>query len=160
MKQPRTWILLADGAQARIIRQLKAEPESGERQADLAYEFEKDSLRAIMSDRPGRSFSSHDARRSAMEYRSDPVREQQKVFAGLLIADLEKRLQVGEFDRLAVIAEPRMLGLIRERLAKPLRDVVIAQIDKDLNRLPHAELVDAIDKLGIKGLRPVRAANA
>lgn len=151
MKQTRTWILLADGARARIIRQLKADPESGERPADLTYEFQKESLREIMSDRPGRSYSSHDARRSGMEYHSDPVREREKAFADQLIAELEQHLAAGQFDRLAIIAEPRMLGLIRDRISKQLQAVVIAEIDKDLTKLPRTELVEAIIELGVYG---------
>lgn len=159
MKQNRTWILLADGARARIIRQLKADSESGERPEDLTYEFQKEQLREIMSDRPGRSYSSHDARRSAMEYHSDPVREREKDFADQLLAELERHQAAGQFDRLAIIAEPRMLGLIRDRISKQLQALVIAEIDKDLTKLPRTELVGAIVELGVYGLRAEHPSN-
>lgn len=41
-------------------------------------------LRKIMADTPGRNFTSTGPRRSAMEYHSDPVRDEIRTFAALL----------------------------------------------------------------------------
>jgi Protein required for attachment to host cells len=75
MKAKRIWVLVADGARARIIRELVLGADAGERLDDIVFDAEHKQLREIMSDRPGRTFASQGARRSAMEYHSDPVRE-------------------------------------------------------------------------------------
>ncbi len=147
MKQPKTWFLVTDGAKARIVRDLKIRPGTGERLEDLVLEVQHNRRQEIMADRPGRSFSSHDARRSAMEYRSDPVREQQQGFAAKLIEDLEGHRKGEAFDRLVIIAAPRMLGLLREAMPGSLKSVVVGEFAKDLANLPENKLHDTLANL-------------
>ncbi|MGV6871878.1 host attachment protein [Pseudochelatococcus sp. B33] len=149
MKAETTWVLIADGARARIVRDLGASRESGERPGDLVFEIDHKKLREIMSDKPGRSFSSHGPQRSAMEYSSDPVQAQEEKFAGTLLKELERRHASGEFDRLAIIAEPRLLGVIRRILPSTLRGTIVKEVAKDLTKLPEQELREAIAELGI-----------
>lgn len=151
MKPTRTWILIADSSRARIVRSAGAKAEPLE---DIVFEADHKQLKEIMADKPGRSFASVGTNRSAMEYHSDPVRRQSEEFAALLVEELGQRSAGGEFDRLAVVAEPRMLGLIRRALPQQLADKVVAEIDKDLTKLPALELRDAIAGLGIPGLVP------
>ena len=155
MKKLKTWFLVCDGAQARLVRDLTQDPEAGADGEDLLFVNEHKPLRQIMSDRPGRSFASHGARRSAMEYRSDPVREQQVRFAAMLTRQLEEHRLAHAFDRLVIVAEPRMLGIIREALPQALEALVVGEFDKDLSKLPtktlHAALAD-LDIVGRPGL--------
>ncbi|NJR13408.1 MAG: SDR family NAD(P)-dependent oxidoreductase [Phyllobacteriaceae bacterium] len=81
MKHPRTWMLVADASAAKIIRQLHPDRQTGQREDDLQFSQPERKLGAIMSDRPGRSFSFGGQHRSSMEYSSDPVRERQRAFA-------------------------------------------------------------------------------
>ena len=149
MKQPKTWYLVADGAQAHIVRELVRDPETGERLDDVSFQAEHKPMRRIMSDRPGRSFASHGARRSAMEYHSNPVREQQVRFAERLVGYLEEQYAVAAFDRLVIAAEPRMLGTIRHTLPQSLKQRLIAEFDKDLTKLPAEALYSALRELNI-----------
>jgi len=160
MKPPRIWVLVADGSRARIVRnpaqntrdRLPERIETAESNEDIVFEAEHKPLREIMSDKPGRSFASEGARRSAMVYHSDPVRNQEKEFASTLIATLEERRQAGEFDRLVVVAPPRMLGLIRQQLPDALRDVVTGEIAKDYTKLGWKQLRGAIAGIDLAGL--------
>lgn len=70
VKKPRIWILVADGSRARIVRY----DANGKHSDDLVFEADHKQLKEIMADKPGRSFASMGAKRSAMEYHSDPVR--------------------------------------------------------------------------------------
>lgn len=151
MKAKRIWVLVADGARARIIRELVSGSDAGERLDDIVFDAEHKQLREIMSDRPGRTFASQGARRSAMEYHSDPVREREEAFAATLVDHLVRHHTADEFDALAIIAEPRMLGLIRQNLPASIRDLVTREIAKDLTKLPGLRLRDAILELGIAG---------
>lgn len=144
MKRPRTWILLADGGSARLVRQLRPDPETGERLEDISLSHEEKPLRQIMSDRPGRSFSSTSRHRSAMEYGSDPVRDGHRQFAARIVEELSQHRAAGSFDRLILIAEPRMLGLLRDELDEPLRAMIADEIDKDLIKLPREKLIEVV----------------
>jgi protein required for attachment to host cells len=88
-----------------------------------------------------------------MEYRSDPVRLQTERFARVLADELERRRAAGEFDRIAIVAEPRMLGAIRQRLPHQLAAAVSLEVAKDLTKLPLDELRTAIAEIGVPGLR-------
>ena len=70
-------------------------------------------LREIMADGPGRSFASTDARRSAMEYHSDPLLDDTCRFATSIVSALEARFERGDFDGLVICALPRMLNALR-----------------------------------------------
>jgi protein required for attachment to host cells len=148
MKKLKKWILIADATRARIIRELVPDPETGERLEDIVMETEHKPARQIMSDRPGRSFSSHSDQRSAMEYRSDPVRVQQARFAAEIVETLDKQRKSDAFDQLIIVAEPRMLGIIRENLPDALKPFVKGEYDKDLSNLPVKKLHEALANLG------------
>lgn len=149
MKAKITWILVADGAHARIVRQTEAKAGGRGPVDDLVFEIDHKQLGEIMSDRPGRSFASEGARRSAMEYHSDAVLAQKTRFAETLLEELAQRHAAGEFERLVIVAEPRMLGVIRQKLSPTLHQTVIAEIAKDLTKLPRQELWRAVAELGI-----------
>ncbi|MCR5943986.1 hypothetical protein CQ057_21760 [Ochrobactrum sp. MYb49] len=53
-------------------------------------------LDEIMSDRPGRSFASERVRRSAIEYRLEPEKDQEARFADMLVGELKRRLRARE----------------------------------------------------------------
>lgn len=157
MKPKITWVLIADGARARIVRDLEATGELADRLQDLTFDTDQKQLREIMADRPGRSFASEGSRRSAMEYHSDPVREQESAFADMLIEQLERRHAAHEFDGLAIVAEPRMLGLLRQKLSPKLSGAVIKEVSKDWTKLSPAALRRAIVDLGIAAPQHSRA---
>lgn len=137
--------MVADGARARIV----CSPAAGGKDEvnELVFETDHKSLREIMSDRPGRSFASHGTRRSAMEYASEPEKEQEERFASLLLEELEHRLSAGEFDQLTIVAEPRMLGNLRHAISPALRRVVVAEFARDLTKTPTSDLSAMLAKL-------------
>lgn len=151
MKPTITWVLIADGARGRIVRDLEVAGDAADRLHDLTFDADQKQLREIMADRPGRSFASEGSRRSAMEYHSNPVREQESAFADMLIEQLEHRHAAHEFDRLAIVAEPRMLGVLRQKLSPKLSVAVIKEVSKDWTKLSPAGLRRAIVDLGVAG---------
>lgn len=101
-----------------------------------------------MVDKPGRSFASVGTRRSAMEYRSDPVREEANAFTEALGMEmLEHRRAAGEFEKLTVFAAPQMLGLIRDAVPGPLRAVVISEFSNDWTKLHARDLWRTVKRL-------------
>ena len=139
MKPVRTWILVADGARARIV--LNDGPGHGVK-ALAGHEFGIDlpSSRNIMADRQGRSFDSASDGRHAMEPPSDPRRMLKQNFAGDLAKFLDKANRRDKFDRLIVVAPPAALGDLRKALPPSVRETISAELAKDLTHLPNTEL--------------------
>ena len=85
MRKPETWILLADATRARVLRSPES-PQAGAARVPMQTIFEAGAehlpLRDIMADAPGRTFASVGTRRSAMEYHSDPVRDETRKLPG------------------------------------------------------------------------------
>lgn len=131
------WALVLDSSHARILRGLGGggEPPLPE----IEFHAEAQKLKDIMSDKPGRSFSSTgEGRRSAIEYGSDPLRENDKVFLRKVIAELESHRDAEAFDRLAIFADPRMLGLLRTMLPPALHRLVTREMAINLAHVsPH-----------------------
>jgi protein required for attachment to host cells len=139
MKPTVTWILLADGAQAKVFEH--SGPGTGLTPLrDLLFDEEPLQAREIMADKQGRSFSSVGHGRSAMEYSSDPVQVRETRFVKAVTGVLERRFQESAFNRLIIAAAPTALGDIREALSDKLRAAVVAEMPKDLTNLPTPQL--------------------
>lgn len=139
MKPTITWILLADGAQAKVFKH--AGPGTGLTPiSDLLFEEEPKKASEIMADKPGRSFSSNGDGRSAMEYSSDPVKVREARFVQSVVEALEARRQKGDFGRLIIAAAPTALGDLRSAMSDQLKATVVAELNKDLTNLPTSDL--------------------
>ncbi len=139
MRTRRLWAVVADGSRARIVRDIDAKDDNSPR-GEIMLEADHKRLGEIMADKPGRAFSSVGTRRSSMEYASDPVRDEAKLFAGEISHLLDEYRVAGEFDSLFVYAAPQMLGFLRAAMAGPLKALVVAEIPKDLTKLPDIQL--------------------
>lgn len=149
MKAKTSWVLIADGARARIVRRKSTHDQNEAQPYDLVFQIDHKMLDEIMSDRPGRSFASVGARRSAIESRSEPKKHQEARFADTLVEELERRLRAREFERLAIIGEPRMLGTLRRKFSPALEQTVVAEFTKDLTKVCRQDLEATIAALGI-----------
>jgi len=147
MKPTRTWIVVADGDQAKIFEH--DGPGKGLHPVK-GLALEQDHLRArdIMADRPGRTFSSAGpGARSAVDYRSDPVEVRERRFVERLADVLEEKRSTGAFDRLIIVAAPAALGDLRPALSEAVRLTVLAELPKDLTNLPTLKLGEHLDGL-------------
>jgi protein required for attachment to host cells len=139
MKPTTTWILIADGARARIFandgpgKGIEA-VSGGEFSADHRPDHE------IVSDRSGRTFESVGATRHAIEPRHDPHRELKRAFSEQLADMLDKQLAAKAYDRIVLVAPPVTLGDLRSALSDHVKAAVYAELDKDLTKTPMAEL--------------------
>jgi protein required for attachment to host cells len=142
MKKTVTWILIADGTQARVLEHTG--PGKGLRQVD-GLDFAIDPLMAqeIVTDKPGRSHTS--TGRSAMEPKTDPVEHRETVFVKSLARMLDRKQQEGDFDRLVIAAAPIALGEIRRAISPGVKKTILAELDKDLTNLPTPQLDKHLD---------------
>jgi protein required for attachment to host cells len=147
MKAKVTWIVLADGNQAKVFEH--DGPGKGLKPLkDLHFEQEPLKAGEIMSDKPGRSFSSFGpGTRSSIEYHSDPVAVRERKFVEHLAAVLHEKQQEGKFDRLVIAAAPTALGDIRPALSEQVKDTILAELPKDLINTPIPKLAAHFDGL-------------
>lgn len=147
MKPTITWIVIADGNQAKVFEH--DGPGKGLR-AIKDLQFEQEPLKAgeIMADKPGRSFSSGGpGARSSMEYSSDPVQVRERRFVENLADVLHEQRAAGKFDRLVIAAAPAALGDLRPALSEQVKDTILAELPKDLTNVPTVKLVEHFDGL-------------
>lgn len=138
MKKTVTWVLIADGAQARVLE--NTGPGKGLRQVEgLDWAIEPLQAQEIVTDRPG-SKSGGGSFGGGMEPRTNPVEHRETEFVKSLAAMLERQQQQGAFDRLVIAAAPIALGDIRKAMSASVRKTVIAELNKDLTNLPTAQL--------------------
>lgn len=146
MKKTVTWILIADGTQARVLE--NTGPGKGLRQVE-GLDFAIDPLMAqeIVTDKPGRSHSSVGHGRSAIQPKTDPVEHRETVFVKSLAHMLERKRQEGEYDRLVIAAAPIALGEIRKAITPAVKKTILAELDKDLTNLPTPQLDRHLDSI-------------
>ena len=134
MKPTKTWILIADGARARI---LESHGKASEliAHSELLFKGDHSATHDIMSDRQGRTFSSHGTGHSAIESHSDPHRELKSKFAHQLAEALEQGL--GSYDRLIIVAAPVTLGDLRSLISAHVRATVVGELAQALTKIPN-----------------------
>lgn len=130
-RQPTTWIMVADGAKARLFSYRKI---GGPLEPIRWMEHPESRLngRDIASDSPGRMPDTGPGNRSALEPPTDIREFEKQRFAkevGAVLDDARKR---NRFERLVLIAPPKSLGELRRTLDTETRNLVIAEIAKNL----------------------------
>lgn len=145
MKATKTWIVVADGDQAKIFEH--DGPGKGLHAVkNLSLEQEHLKARDIMADKPGRAYSSAGpGSRSAVDYRTDPVEVRERRFVEHLAAVLDEQHRGGAFDRLVIAAAPAALGDLRPALSEEIKGAILAELPKDLTNVPIPKLAEHLD---------------
>ena len=138
MKKTVTWVLIADGAQARILE--NTGPGKGLKQVEgLDWANKPLSAQEIVTDRPG-SKSGGGSLGGGMQPRTDPVEHRETEFVKSVAAMLDRQQQKGAFDRLVIAAAPIALGDLRKSISAGVKKLVVAELNKDLTNTPTAQL--------------------
>lgn len=136
MKQPVTWILVADGRQARVFEAVG----SDKFEQRGSYEVESPPTRDIASDRPGRSFDRSGPGRHAVAAPTDSHDHAESVFLHGMADKLDIACYNKEFDKLVVVAPPKALGTLRSAFPKRLQAAVLREIAKDITGFDERSL--------------------
>jgi protein required for attachment to host cells len=102
--------------------------------------------RELETDRAGRRFGGTDGNRHAVDGERSTERHEMEQFAKAVARTLDSARARHEFDRIVLIAGPRMLGLLRDALPAPCRGVVCAEVAKDLVRHDIETIRDAVPR--------------
>jgi protein required for attachment to host cells len=134
------WVVVCDGKKALLLENLgdtkvlKLKTREVHEQPDAKTSDQG-------TDKPGRSINSIDSRRSAME-QTDWHDQEEERFLQRLASRLDAEVNAGNAKSVIMVAPPRALGVLRQAYSQNLRNVLRAEIDKDLVKMP----VDQIEK--------------
>ncbi len=144
MKKAKTWILVADGAVARTY-QPSADPKG--LAAVRGGEFAAANLasRDIDADRPGQGFDRGGQGQRRMQPRTDSRRHAKAEFARHLAEFLLREHQRQSYDNIVIVAPPKMLGDLRAALSPSVREVIRAEVSKDLVHLNEQDLMHHLE---------------
>jgi protein required for attachment to host cells len=92
------------------------------------------------SDKPGRSFDSVGGARHAMEPPHSGRELALHAFCEQLAGYLDHAVAAGEFRYVVLLAEPKMLGMLRDELSAATRNSVVCEAPKNLANLEVADI--------------------
>ncbi|RME32498.1 MAG: host attachment protein [Gammaproteobacteria bacterium] len=98
--------------------------------------------REIDADAPGRSFDSVGGGRHAVTPEHDPRTQRELLFGKTIAEEIEAQRVAGNFDFIILVAEPKLLGAIRDHLDPVTQRMVLHTVDKNLSHLPPEEIVE------------------
>ncbi len=130
MKQNRTWIVVADGAKARILL-YKPHQKGVQQLPDGEFHDPHLATHDLVTDRAPRVQESVGSARHAIEPRIDPHKQLENQFLATLAGHLESAAQRGEFEHLVVVAPATALGELRKDFGPALQKLVFAEIVHD-----------------------------
>jgi protein required for attachment to host cells len=143
MKTTRTLVVLANDGHVRMFENTGVgkgltEIEDMEAKALVGKEAE-------FADRPGRNTAAPGMAQHAFAEPQAVHDFEQEAFARSILAEMEQQFSEGGFDRFALVAAPDMLGVLRERLPKQLKEAMVLDLAKDYLKLTPAEVVEHLE---------------
>jgi len=136
--QPGEWVVVCDGAKALVLENVGDEMFPNLKTREV-YQHRDAKTQEIGTDEPGRSFQSVGTARSAME-QTDLHSQEEDRFLTRLAERLDAAVQAGQVKSLVIAAPPRALGTLRQAYSNGLRKALVAEIDKDLVKMPVHEI--------------------
>jgi protein required for attachment to host cells len=135
-----TWVVAADHVRARFFR-IESSSSPLEEVDTLVHSEGRMHDREITSDLPGKVKNPGGLGGGhAFEQETDPKKHEADVFAGEIVHYLEQARNANRFDRLIVIADPSILGLIRQHMPNPLSALISLELDKNIAGMTAAEI--------------------
>ena len=139
MKPTRTWVLIADGARARILE--NTGPGLGlTAVAGMTFDGDHAASHDLVTEREGRGHSSTGAGRYAVASRADPHRALKTKFAQQLADVLASGLERKAYDHLIVAASPVTLGDLRAAMPDGVRARITGEVAHDLTKIPNCDV--------------------
>jgi protein required for attachment to host cells len=138
MKKKKICYVIADGGRARFVMR----DEQGAFRTISS--FVSTELHAKSSDlgrdRPARVMESASPGRSAIEPRRDLKEAAKQDFVNLVAEQIDEEHGRGQFDSLVLVAPPGVLTELRNNLSKPMTELVVDGLQKDLTKVPDHDL--------------------
>ena len=147
MKQPETWIVVADGSHARFYRLADDRSSMVEVAARLESARARGKIEDLVTDRQGRSFDSAGEGRHGLVPEVDPKAREKERFHEWIAATMRDAATNGGVERFVLVAEPQTLGALRGELVDSVRERVVAELDTDHTNTPPATILRHVKPL-------------
>ena len=144
MKKAKIWYVIADGGRARFVER----DENGAFRTVVSFVAAELHARSsdLGRDRPARVKESANAARHAVEPRRDLHEAAKEDFVKLVAEQLEAEHKRGQFDSLVLVAPPRVLTELKQKLSKPIAELVVDDLQKDLTKVPDHDLTEHLTR--------------
>lgn len=134
-----TWIVLADGARARIFAVDQDEKAMAEIK-EILHPESRSHERDLITDGPGFAFDSAGPGRHPVSQNESPKKHEAMKLCKELAEAIELGRAKGQFGRLVIAAAPAFLGDLRKKLHPQTVRLVTDQLNKDLVHLKPDEI--------------------
>ena len=136
------WVLIADGEKALFLKNITDEEYPN---LEVVRKEEQDNPKDIdqSANRPGRMQDTGVQQRSAMDD-TDWHELAKERFADDLADLLYKQAHKHRFDKIVLVAAPKILGELRKTIHKEVADKVIAEVPKTLTNHPLDQIEDLL----------------
>lgn len=131
-------VLVGDGQKALFLRN-KGNPLNVDLVVERILQQDNPATREQGTDRPGRSIASLGVPRSAMEEVNWHHIAKER-FACELAKALYRHVHANPFERLVIIAPPKILGSLRKAFHAEVLDRIVAEVTKELTSHPISEI--------------------
>lgn len=138
MRVPRTLYIVADGGRVRYVERAGSGHFITIRKFVSAHIHEKSS--ALGRGKPARVHESTASIRHAISARIDQRDKVESAFIQSIAADLSDPNTLNDYDNLVIVAPARLQNVFRGSLSPALITKLIKTIDKDLTKIPDADL--------------------
>ena len=133
-----TWVLIADGEKALFLENI-GDAQDMHLEVLRKEEQENPETSEQGTDKPGRFNDGPSVQRSAVQETDWHALEKQR-FAKDLAQILYKAAHANKFDKIVLVAAPKVLGDLRAELYVEVSDRVIAEISKTVTNEPLIEI--------------------
>jgi protein required for attachment to host cells len=135
-----TWVVVADSSRARIFEMSSADRELHEIE-DMANPQGRAMNRELQTEGYGRYYGKGEREQAHTAPPSvQPVEHAVEVFSKELGEYLDKARTQHRYDRLRLVAPPKVLGLLRKNLSGEAQDMVDEEIAKDIAMLDARDI--------------------
>lgn len=105
--------------------------------------------REVVSDRPGRTFDRSGGARHAMVEPTDAKTKSVNLFSDQVSERIKMLVKKSQFKNIVIVAAPKTLGMLRQKLDPSSRALVTCEINKDLT----ASDIETIERMVIEKMR-------
>ena len=134
----KTWILIGDGQKALFLENEGDELAPNFKRVKL-FAHDNPPTREQGTDKPGRYHDGPSQARSAVG-QTDWHQLEEDRFAHEIAQALRKEVEKGSFEKLVLVAPPRVLGELRKSLHSTVTDRIIGELDKTLTNHPIGDI--------------------
>ena len=138
MKPARTLVVLASEAEARFL--VNAGPGKGLHELSAMRADDFAATDQEFTDQPGRQRAAPGMGNHAFTARESVQEARRTTFAGLIAEAMAAAWKTGDHDRIVLAASPKLLGELRAKMPKEVAGALLADLSKDLVKIPLREL--------------------